>query len=129
MNIHIANLRRETTEATVRKAFEKYGTVTKVSLVIDKVTGKPNGFAFVEMNEQKEAEAAIAGLHKKEIDGQVVTLKEVPPEERVKPGAPGWRHKGGDPYQKKGGKTGPAGYRGSGGVQAGAVRRGGQRGV
>jgi RNA recognition motif-containing protein len=128
MNIHIANLSRETSEGQLRKAFEAFGKVEKASLVLDKVTGKPSGFAFVEMPEKGEADAAIAGLHKKELNGQVISLKEVAPVERLKPGTSAWRQKGGDPFQKKGmGKGG--GYKGGGGVHAGAVRRGGKRGT
>jgi RNA recognition motif-containing protein len=128
VKIHIANLTRETPEEKVREAFGTFGKVDSVKLVIDKITGKPNGFAFVDMPEESEARAAIAGLHKKELNGSVISLKEV---EEVEQHRPGFRP-GRGPRGVQGGK-GPAGksgaaYKGGNAPQAGAVRRGGQRG-
>jgi cold-inducible RNA-binding protein len=127
VKIHIANLTRETSEEIIQKAFGGFGKVASVKLVIDKVTGKPSGFAFVDMPEEKEARAAIEGLHKKELNGTVITLKEV--EEEVE-GVPGFRPGRGPKGTKTGGpfKSGH-GMKSTRGAHGGVVRRGGQRGV
>ncbi len=130
MLIHVASLTRDITEEKLRKMFEAFGKVVKVNIAIDKISRKPSGFAFVEMAEKAEGDAAIAALHKKAVDGQVITLKEVIPESEKHPGAdPASRpQKGGDPFQRRGGAKGAAGYRGGEGGQSGAIRRGGKRG-
>jgi RNA recognition motif-containing protein len=129
MLIHVANLTREITEESLRKRFESFGKVVKVTLDIDKITGKPTGFAFVEMSEKAEGDAALAALHKKEFNGQVISLKEVTPESEKHAGEGQSRRaqKGGDPFQRRGTK-GAAGYRSGEGVHSGAIRRGGKRG-
>ena len=75
-NIFVGNLAVNTTEQTVRTAFEAFGHVLTVKVVTDRDTGVPRGFAFVEMSSDAEAEAAIAGLNGRTIDGQVVTVNE-----------------------------------------------------
>ena len=126
MKIHIANLPRETGEAIVREAFEKHGKVASVKLVMDKVTGRPSGFAFVEMSDETEAKAAVEKLHKAELNGAMITLKEVEEEEKTIHGfRPGRTPKG----QGKGAGKGAHGFKSTGGAHGGVIRRGGQRGV
>jgi len=73
MNIYVGNLAHETAEPELRQTFEKYGEVTKVSIVLDKIDQKPRGFAFVEMSSNEHAQAAITGLNGTELGGR--TLK------------------------------------------------------
>jgi RNA recognition motif-containing protein len=127
MNIHIANLPREYDDAAIRKMFEEYGKVEAVHIVPDKVSGRPTGFAFVEMAAEEEGKAAIAALQGKKVGEYKLSLVEVVPEEEgttPKPGTGRWKQRGeGGPHGpgKKGSfKAGP--YHGS------TVRRGGQRG-
>jgi cold-inducible RNA-binding protein len=64
-NLYVGNLAFSTTEQELRALFEAHGAVERVSIVTDKETGRPRGFAFVEMTNPGEAEkatAAIAGI-------------------------------------------------------------------
>jgi RNA recognition motif-containing protein len=79
VNIYIGNLSFETTEESLRQAFEGYGEVSTVSIVTDRYTGKSRGFGFVEMASKGEAEAAITGLNGQELDGQTLNVNEAKP--------------------------------------------------
>ena len=68
--IYAGNLSPEFTEEDVRRAFEPFGTVGTVNVVMDKPTGKCKGFAFVEMPVKEEAIAAIDGLNGHELAGR-----------------------------------------------------------
>lgn len=76
MKIHVGNLSTETKTEDLQKAFEKYGTVTRVNVVQDKDTGQPKGFAFVEMSTSDEGTKAIAGMHEQELQGNAITVAE-----------------------------------------------------
>ena|GEM_PF-6484735 len=56
-NIYIGNLSFDTTEDTLRASFGAYGEVTSVNIVTDRYSGRPRGFAFVEMENDEAAEA------------------------------------------------------------------------
>ncbi len=60
MNIYVGNLAYNATEDTIRVVFEEFGAVTSVKIISDKFTGKPRGFAFVEMASDDEAQKAIS---------------------------------------------------------------------
>ncbi|HEX2896970.1 MAG TPA: RNA-binding protein [candidate division Zixibacteria bacterium] len=79
MKIYIGNMSFNTTEETVRQAFETYGEITSVNLISDRDTGRPKGFGFVEMANDEHAKAAIAGLNGTEIDGRAVNVNEARP--------------------------------------------------
>ena len=76
MKIYVGNLSHEVTEEDLRAAFEPFGPVESVSLAKDKATGKPRGFAFVEMSDRANAGAAIAGLAGKELRGRTLAVNE-----------------------------------------------------
>jgi RNA recognition motif-containing protein len=76
MKIHVGNLSAETKIEDLQKAFETYGTVTRVRVVKDKETGVPKGFAFVEMPTSDEGTKAIAGMHEQDLNGQAITVRE-----------------------------------------------------
>jgi RNA recognition motif-containing protein len=76
MKIYVGNLPHETTEPQIREAFEKFGEVTSLNIVKDKDTGKPKGFAFVEMSSDENAQKAIIGLHGKELAGNLLKVDE-----------------------------------------------------
>jgi len=78
-NIFVGNLAVITTEQTLRSAFEAFGHVLTVKVVIDRDSGVPRGFAFVEMSSDAEAQAAIARLNGSTIDGQVIGVNEARP--------------------------------------------------
>jgi len=127
VKIHVANLTRDTDELQIRKAFEACGKVDSVKLVMDKELGRPSGFAFIEMPEEAEAKAALEKLHKSDLNGATITLKEIEEEAKDVPGfRPGRGPQGG---RKDPGKAGGHGFKSTGGAHGGAIRRGGQRGV
>ncbi|MBU1319373.1 MAG: RNA-binding protein [candidate division Zixibacteria bacterium] len=76
MNIYIGNLSFDATEEKLRQAFESYGEVTNVNMITDRDTGRPRGFAFVEMSGQSEATAAIDGLNGQDLDGRTLKVNE-----------------------------------------------------
>ena len=78
-NIYVGNLSFSTTEDELREVFSQYGKVASVSVVTDRETGKPRGFAFVEMADGKEAADAIRELNLKEIGGRSITVNEARP--------------------------------------------------
>ena len=78
-NIFVGNLSFRTTEDSLRSAFQSFGEVLKVNMVVDRDTGRARGFAFVEMANEDEANRAIAGLNGKELDGRALTVNEARP--------------------------------------------------
>ncbi len=81
MNIYVGNLAYNATEDTIRSVFEEFGAVTSVKIISDKFTGKPRGFAFVEMSSDDEAQKAIAELNGKEVEGRNLKVNEARPRE------------------------------------------------
>jgi RNA recognition motif-containing protein len=74
MNMYVSNLGFRTSDQDLKKLFEQYGSVSSARVITDRTTGKSRGFAFVEMNSQPEAEAAMAALHEKEFDGRAISV-------------------------------------------------------
>lgn len=109
MNLYVGNLPRQTTEDELREAFSAFGQVSSASIIKDKFSGESRGFAFVEMPDNAEAQAAIAGLNGKDFQGRTLTVNEARPrEERFKSGG-GPRPGGFRPDRRPGG--GPGGSR------------------
>ena len=81
MNIYVGNLSFNATEADLESAFGAYGDVVSVKIITDRETGRPRGFAFVEMRDANEGREAIEALNLKEIDGRSVTVNEARPRE------------------------------------------------
>ena len=75
-SIFVAKLDFGVTNQELRQLFEAYGTVLKATIATDRETGKPRGFAFVEMADQQEALAAINGLDGYVINGRALAVKE-----------------------------------------------------
>jgi cold-inducible RNA-binding protein len=78
-NIYVGNMNFQTTEADLRALFEPFGQVTRVHIAMDRDTGRPRGFAFVEMANDEEATKAIAGLDGKEVGGRNIKVNEARP--------------------------------------------------
>ncbi len=87
MDIYIGNLSYRATEDELRQAFEAFGQVDGVQIIKDKLTGQSRGFAFVQMPQQSEAEAAIAGIHGVELGGRILTVNQAKPRP-PRPGRP-----------------------------------------
>lgn len=103
-NLYVGNMAFSTTEDQLRETFSQYGTVTKVQLITDRETGRPRGFAFVEMSDG--GDQAIAALNGAQLDGRALTVNEAKPrEDRPRGGGGGYG----------GGGGGRGGYGGGGG--------------
>ena len=79
MRIYVGNISYQTNEEDLRQAFEEHGQVEDVAIIRDRDTGRSKGFAFVEMPTSEEAEAAIAAINGKELEGRSVTVSEARP--------------------------------------------------
>ncbi|KAG2574276.1 hypothetical protein PVAP13_7KG315900 [Panicum virgatum] len=73
--LYVRGLSFRTTEENLRGAFEKFGQLTEVHLVMDKVAKRPRGFAFVSYAVEEEAKSAIEGMHGKFLDGRVIFVE------------------------------------------------------
>ncbi len=100
-NIFVGNLSFGATEDAVRSMFEEYGTVDRVNVVTDRDTGRARGFGFVEMSVAAEADAAIAALNGRELDGRALNVNEARPKEDRAGGGGGYRGGGGGGRQNK----------------------------
>ena len=79
MNIYIGSLSTSVTSDDLRQAFEAYGQVEDVKLIMDRYTGESRGFAFVRMSVKSEALAAIDGLNGSELKGRTIVVNEARP--------------------------------------------------
>ena len=82
-NVFVGNLPRNMPEnelnQNLMEMFGKYGTVERVNIITDRDTGKPRGFAFVEMAADDAAAQAIAGMNNQEFDGRPLSVSEAKP--------------------------------------------------
>lgn len=102
-NIFVGNLSYQTTEPDLESAFSQYGAVEKTSIVRDRDSGQPRGFAFVEMTNADEAQRAITNLNGMDMQGRNINVNEARPrEERPRNGFGG----GGRPSGGGGGRGG-----------------------
>lgn len=76
MKIYVGNLSYESTEQDLREEFEAFGKVDSISVVTDRTTGRPRGFAFVEMPTVSEGQAAINGINGKTIKDRTIVVNE-----------------------------------------------------
>lgn len=80
MKLYVGNLSFNTSEQQLRDLFEPFG-VTSASLVMDRETGRPRGFGFVEVSGNQQGGEAIAALNGKNVDGRDLTVNEAKPRE------------------------------------------------
>lgn len=119
VNIFVGNLSYSVTEDELQAAFAQYGTVDRVSMIRDRATGQPRGFAFVEMSDGGEANSAIQALNGRELSGRAINVNEARPREERGPGGGGNRGFGGGGGGGRGGNGGGGGGRGRGGFGGG----------
>jgi RNA recognition motif-containing protein len=74
--LYVGNLPFSATEDEIRQAFSAHGAVNSVSVIMDRETGRPRGFAFVEMDEASGAEAAIRALDGRDFGGRTLKVSE-----------------------------------------------------
>ena len=79
--LFVGNLSYQTMENDLQDYFSQAGVVTSVNLMLDKVTGKSRGFAFVEFATAEEANKAVEQFHNKEFQGRTLTINVARPRE------------------------------------------------
>ena len=116
MKIYVGNLAFDVTEDELTAEFGTYGKVESVAIPTDRISGRPRGFAFVDMPSKSEAEAAIAGLNGKTFRDRTIVVNE----SRPRPD-----NRGGGSYgDRRGGGYGGGGYGGGrGGGRPGGGRQ------
>jgi RNA recognition motif-containing protein len=100
--LYVGNLPYSLTEAELRDVFAEVGEVADVKLVLDRDTGRPRGFGFVEMASEPEAQQAIQSLNGRDLQGRPMSIRE------AQPRAGGFRSGGGA-------RNGGGGWNGGGG--------------
>lgn len=93
--LYVGNLPFSATEDDIRAAFEQHGAVASVNVITDRETGRPRGFAFVEMEEASAAEDAVRALDGQDLGGRNIRVNEA--------------------HDRRGGGGGGGGPRGGGG--------------
>ena len=79
--LYVGNLSFNSTEDDINDAFAAHGTVTSVNVIMDRETGRPRGFAFVEMGSDSEAQAAVKALDGQDLDGRNLKVNIAKPRE------------------------------------------------
>jgi RNA recognition motif-containing protein len=114
--IYVGNLAYGVSSSDLQQMFEPHGTVQSAQVIMDRDTGRSKGFGFVEMDTDHEAQAAIAALNGKEMDGRTLTVNEARPREDRGGGGGGG---GGGGYGGGGGRSGGGRSGGGGGGRGG----------
>lgn len=107
--LYVGNMSFKTTEDELRDAFAEFGDVTDVFVAMDKMTGRPRGFAFVTMDTPENAAKAAEAMNGQDVGGRALTVNEARPKED----------------RPRGGGFGGGGGGGFGGGGRGGDRRGG----
>jgi RNA recognition motif-containing protein len=81
MKLYVGNLSFNTSEAQLRELFAAHGDVASATIVMDRETGRPRGFGFVEFPNDEQARAAMTALSGKNVDGRDLTVNEAKPRE------------------------------------------------
>src|SRR5262245_3024277 len=81
MKLYVGNLAYGVGDRDLQQMFEAHGTVRSAQVIMDRDTGRSKGFGFVEMGNDQEAQAAIAALNGKEVNGRNLTVNEARPKE------------------------------------------------
>src|SRR5690606_39124124 len=79
--LYVGNMSFKTTEDELRSAFGQFGSVTDVYVAMDKMTGRPRGFAFVTMGTPEEAKLAAEKMNGADLGGRALTVNEARPKE------------------------------------------------
>jgi len=74
LDIFIGNLSPRASESSIRELFEQHGAVERVDMVMNRDTGRPRDYAYVEMADAEAARRAIDALHGAEADGRVLKV-------------------------------------------------------
>ena len=78
-NLYVGNMSYDTTQGRLVELFEAHGQVSSVNIITDRDTGRPRGFAFVEMATDEAAQAAITALDGQQVDGRSLKVNPAKP--------------------------------------------------
>ena len=96
MRIYVGNMPFSMNDEQLRELFESYGQVETVDIITDRETGRPRGFAFVEMSLDDDAQKAIENLHEYSAEGRNLNVNQARPrEDRGRRGGGGYGGGGG----------------------------------
>lgn len=104
--LYVGNLTYAVTASDLEQLFGQYGTVESAQVIADRDTGQSKGFGFVEMKTDQEAQAAIAALNGKDMNGRNLTVNEAKPRESGGGGGRGGHGGGGHGGGGRGGSRG-----------------------
>ena len=132
--LYIGNLPYTVRDSDLQQAFAQFGTVVSAKVMMERESGRSKGFAFIEMGNDTEAQAAVQGMHGQTLGGRALVVNEARPMEPRPPRA-GGGYGGGGSYGGGGGGGGSGGGRREGGGEGGfrspygmGPRGGGHRG-
>ena len=130
--LYVGNLPYTVRDEDLQQSFGEFGSITSAKVMMERDTGRSKGFGFVEMGNDAEAQAAIAGMNGQSLGGRAITVHEARPMEARPPrtggfgggggggggyggGGGGGDRSGGGGYGGGGGRSGGGGYGGGGG--------------
>ena len=115
--LYVGNLPYTVRDEDLQQSFGQFGAVTSAKVMMERDTGRSKGFGFVEMGNDAEAQAAIAGMSGQSLGGRSITVNEARPMEARPPrsGGFGGGGGGGGGYGGGGDRSGGGGYGGGGG--------------
>jgi cold-inducible RNA-binding protein len=128
--LYVGNLPYTVRDEDLQQSFGQYGSVTSAKVMMERDTGRSKGFGFVEMGNDAEAQAAIAGMNGQSLGGRSITVNEARPMEARPPRSGGFGGGGGGGGYGGGDRSGGGGYgggdrSGGGGYGGGGGGRGG----
>jgi cold-inducible RNA-binding protein len=129
--LYVGNLPYTVRDEDLQQSFGQYGSVTSAKVMMERDTGRSKGFGFVEMGNDAEAQAAIAGMNGQSLGGRSITVNEARPMEARPPRSGGFGGGGGGGGYGGGDRSGGGGYGGgdrSGGGGYGGGGGGGRGG-
>ena len=95
MSVYVGNLSYDVTREDLERVFSEYGDVSRVSLPTDRETGRPRGFAFVDMNEEAQEDSVIEALDGAEWMGREMRVNKARPRDNSRSGGGGGARNGG----------------------------------
>ncbi|XP_021801978.1 organelle RRM domain-containing protein 6, chloroplastic-like, partial [Prunus avium] len=82
--LYVSGLSFRTTEESLRNAFQNFGQLVEVNLVMDRIANRPRGFAFLRYATEEESQKAIEGMHGKFLDGRVIFVEVAKPRSELR---------------------------------------------
>ena len=127
--LYVGNLPYTVRDEDLQQSFGEFGSITSAKVMMERDTGRSKGFGFVEMGNDAEAQAAIAGMNGQSLGGRAITVNEARPMEARPPRTGGFGGGGGGGGYGGGGgggdRSGGGGYGGGGGGRSGGGGGGG----